>query len=536
MEDFIPIPQQHNVIPVEPAAQVYICAGIPWDSDYNHVRLFNSKDELHSYVTGKAILPVINLSSPVLFGELYYSVEANQSQLLRANYMAFKNAPYTDEWVYAFITNVEWLSANSAKIIFQLDVWQNNIYNLEIEECFVERQHVPKSEDVIGGNLLPENIETGEFISPNAQKLSYGDLQICIMTSADPSGQAWEGQLINNVYTPCNIQAFDTAEAANTWVKTYQDRQDAIINAFMAPGICVDQDNQTAELSVPMPTQIDGYTPKNNKAFSYPWVFAVATNLSGKSSEYYFEYSSEEDHSLSFAARGVMATQPAVYVTPKNYKGRYSNFEEGFVQSNFPPVAWTYDGFQAWLAQNYAPLVMQAKSAVLTAAGATLAIAAGPVGAAAGVAGATGAAAGGLTAIQGLTATATAAQGLMGVENVIAQVMSHATIPDTVRGQAQSECALAALSLLGTWVYTKTVKREFIEVADSFWTVYGYPIRKVQKPNLRARSAFTYIKTVGCGFHGSAVMDDIHRIQSILDRGVWVWRTNDIGNFSQDNT
>ena len=50
MDNMIAMPIQKNVDGIAPVAQVRICRGIPWDSSYNHVRLFNSREELFAYV------------------------------------------------------------------------------------------------------------------------------------------------------------------------------------------------------------------------------------------------------------------------------------------------------------------------------------------------------------------------------------------------------------------------------------------------------------------------------------------------------
>ena len=67
MENMIPMPMQKNVDGIAPIAQVRICRGIPWDSSYNHVRLFNSREELFAYVDSKAIYSTDN-AAPVKRG------------------------------------------------------------------------------------------------------------------------------------------------------------------------------------------------------------------------------------------------------------------------------------------------------------------------------------------------------------------------------------------------------------------------------------------------------------------------------------
>ena len=62
--NFVNMPQSGNVEMQNVPAQstVKLCAGIPWTNNYNHVRLFDSKSDLYSYVNTKVVYTIATVS------------------------------------------------------------------------------------------------------------------------------------------------------------------------------------------------------------------------------------------------------------------------------------------------------------------------------------------------------------------------------------------------------------------------------------------------------------------------------------------
>ena len=96
--------------------------------------------------------------------------------------------------------------------------------------------------------------------------------------------------------------------------------------------------------------------------------------------------------------------------------------------------------------------------------------------------------------------------------------------------------------------YTKELDTEHAKIIDNYFTMFGYKLNRVQKPNLCTRPAFTYIKTVGCNITGidtngnlltgaNFCTEDRVKINTIFDRGITFWVDGDrIADYSQDNT
>ena len=161
MDNFIPMPPQENVAAVSPQTEVILASGIEWGNDYEHVRYYeNGKVGCLAHVREKAI-HIFKQSAPVRWGELTYKGKGNESEFLKCNYIAFQNKPYTEEWYFGFVTRVEWVSDGSFKIYFEPDRFQNSFYNVVLQPCYVEREHIDKKADYAGINLVPENLEKG---------------------------------------------------------------------------------------------------------------------------------------------------------------------------------------------------------------------------------------------------------------------------------------------------------------------------------------------------------------------------------------
>lgn len=523
MDNFINLPTQSDVIAQAPQTTIYICGDIPWSNDYSHVRLFENKTALANFVKSKAVLPVIEQSTPVLFGELLYNIKTNQNALMRANYMMFKNEPFSSEWVYAFIRNVEWKSVNSALIRFELDVWQNNIYDCELESSFVEREHCSTSEDIPFSNLVPEGLESGDYICSDYSRLPFGQYLYCLMSSANPSGTEVIPGVTKNVYSGCNIYSYTDYTELTTLVQEFKERgnADAIVNIFMAPAICNETDPKG--VSVAYPESLDGYVPKNKKLLQYPYCYVKADAYNGQSYIYYFEKSGQTNHSLQFFAVGTMVSAPCVFVYPFNYGGNpNTQYSYGFNIEGFPMCSWTNDAFQAYLVQQQP--IWNAQESIQNVRNIQTAVG------------------GIISTIQGDLVGGTKSVGdIIGSQFILAQQQSaqkemHDLIPPTARGNTNTSNIRPALGINHVDFSVMTIMSDYAKRIDDYFSKFGYATNKIKIPNINNRKSWNFVKTVDCGIHGRAVMDDLAKLRTIFDAGVTIWHTNDIGNYALDNS
>ena len=378
MENMIPLPTQNNVVAENPVSRVRLYSGVPWDNKYIHVRLYNSQSVLLSSLEKWKVKEINNLST-VRVGELIVSVPFDEMDMLNINYLSFQNPNLSDRWIFCFVTGVQWQSRNSTKIKFELDTFQNEFYSCTIKPSYVEYHHVAKSEDTIGGNLNPVNIETGDPIICKYDAYMLSNWHICAYATEGTTGTDFEGKLCNNVYRAASLwhkpisdpDAVDGEGGINALIKAYNDQGkiDAIVALFMSPELCVnvvadpghEEDNK--KISMDKSVLFEGYQPKNNKLYSYPWCYVLCDNNEGQGNIYKFELSNNSDKSIDFILQGALATMPQVICFPSNYKGNGLNYDEAMVISGFPQCAYSSDTFRAWVAQNKSSLALSAVSA-----------------------------------------------------------------------------------------------------------------------------------------------------------------------------
>lgn len=536
----INLPVQGGVAPRNPETKLRLYSGVPWSDEYEHVRLYSSKAELLDHLESyRRNIPGVDLShlAPIRVGNYDIRVPFTEMKALNLNYLAFQNAGISNEWVFCFIDSIEWLSEKTTRINFSLDVFQNNFYNTNIKPCFVEYHHIPRREDGIGVNLVPVNLEAGETIVSQHKKLNLTPTDCCIFVTRGTVEQSWfDGRVENGVYCWGSIGHYDVTtddglEKINGLLKEYNDQgaQDAVIGLFMSPKLCIgalggkEIKPKTTSMQI-SGNAFEGYKPKNKKLYSYPWLYCLADNNQGNTHIYRYEYSYNQDKSIEFNSYGTIATLPQVLTAPKNYKTRenlaHGLMNEALINSSFPMCSFSSDTYRAWLAQNKSSIALsQVQTAVNSTIGLGTSIA--------GLAG--GSLQGG---INGASKTTSAFWDALGM---LANQTDRSRNAGVTHGKALSENVMTGIKECGVDFYEMSCKRQFAEMADSFFEQFGYPINKITMPNLRSRSRWNYVKTSHCGFTGNIDLDQLKKLRKIFDNGVTLWHTDDIGNYSLSN-
>lgn len=520
MENFIPMPSQTDVAAVSPQSTVILASGIEWGNDYEHVRLYNNgKAGCLAHVREKKVAEFTQ-STPVRWGELSYRGQGNESDVLKCNYIAFQNKPYTEEWYFGFVTRVEWLSDGSYRIYFEPDRFQNSFYGITMQACYVEREHVAKANDKVGVNLVPENLETGEYIVNTAAGLGFGLMNYCLVASTDENGATIEPEISQNIMSGLTYYNTTDFDKIKTKIQAYVNsgNGDAIVSIFQAPELCFSTIQR--DLNMLFPTTLAGYTPKNAKLFQYPFSYLLVDCHDGSQYMYRLEYFKEQK--IAFKAAGVKLNTPSIYIYPVNYKNETTmNTPFAFIYSNFPTCAWTNDAYQAWLAQSQPIWDYQTKQQYIDTGKSVVSTIANVLSGNFG------------KAID--TAVGQTVSNFMFGENIAAQMEQHDLIPPTARGTNSGSYVQTALFSNTVNFKTMCITNEMAKVIDDYFSMYGYATHKIKVPNIKNRSSWNFVKTVNCGLHGACVLDDINFLQTMFNRGVTLWHTDDVGNYALNN-
>lgn len=113
------------------------------------------------------------------------------------------------------------------------------------------------------------------------------------------------------------------------------------------------------------------------------------------------------------------------------------------------------------------------------------------------------------------------------IRNENAKQSDLKTVPDTLVNSLDSSFNILDGNA-GVTFYRMRICCENEEILAEIFNMTGYKVNRVEVPNLRSRTRFNYIQTVGANITGSFSQTDIQRIKNIFDNGITIWHYNDV--------
>lgn len=501
---------------IAPDTTIKVLKDVPLDNTYRNTIYFAFESQQLEYFNTKVKYTFADQSyQRVNKGVMRLAKKADS--LYDCNYLMFQNSAYGNKWFYAFITAVEYVNNETTEITFELDVMQTWHFDYTVNMSFVEREM--SVTDKIGDNLVPENLELGDYVYEDLGLTSLFDLyQIVVAATFDTHLDDAEGGMYGGVFSGLHYNVFPTWQGAAAFIQeaTENNKANGIVSIFMLPiAFCYDfqatmpeQYNITRDKNL---TNIDGYVPKNRKLFTFPYNMLYVTNNEGCAANYAFEYF--EGDNCQFNLSAAMCCTPEVMLTPLNYKGVEKNFNEKLLVGNFPQCAYTIDTFKAWVAQNQGSRGLSfIKGMGETALGV-----------------------GSMALTGGLVGGGQAISGINQIANMIATASDKSTLPPQARGDGGSIINMAN-EIKGFQFFYAHIREEFAKIIDDYFNVYGYATHRVKVPNRVVRPHWNYVKTINVSLTGSVPTDDMAHLRRIYDNGITFWRKGDeVGDYSLDN-
>lgn len=456
--------------------------------------------------------------------------------IIKYNYVMYRNDNYSSKWFYAFITDMEYASDHMTFVTIKTDVYQTWQFDLTFKRSFVEREHV--NDDTVGANTVPEGLEYGDYIS-NGFVRDESMTSLGYILQASEHYDSNQGQMATNfggVYNAGTTFYFpETNAGVLSLLATIADyanagKSEAINNVYMIPSVFVDDkpsgdggwwDGMTSpvyyDFSVPKQTTIDGYTPVNKKLLCAPYNFLVVDNNNGSANTYNYEYF--DSTNCVFEIVGVPTCGGSIKCAPKDYKGEVKFQQEGIMAGKFPVCGWVNDVYTNWLTQQSVNL---SKGAIASVAGIALGAGLATTGA--------GAAAGGAligTSIGGLAGSV----GQQMVESV-----QHSVMPATASGNVNGGDVNTCFDMNKFYFIKMSIKEEFARKLDSYFSAFGYKVNSLKVPNITGRTNWNYVKTIGANIEGNIPQDDMDEIKTMFDAGVTIWHNpSTYLDYSQSN-
>lgn len=523
---------------------IYLC-NVKMLNDYNNTLIFKTKEEQDDY---------FNSIIKKTFNDYYYLRENNfvildmkYDEAIKYNYLIYINTDYSNKKWYNFITKIEYVNETSCRVFFETDVIQTFMFEINFNQVFIERETVDN--DTVGLHTVPEDLETGEYISNEHIKDSnmneYNkDLKIVMASDTNPlfgeeitRGEAMTGSgIYNGIYTGLHYFQYDLTSSMQPILEGYATKGwlDAIIGFFVAPewlatkddgnpfrGIKQSREPNSYNLSIDKQYTLNGYNPKNNKLKCFPYNYLLLSNNAGQNAILHYEKSST--NKMEFVVRGVLNIGCSINITPLNYDGNAESNINSISLSKFPTCSFQGDAYTNWLTQNSLNILGSNLSTDDISVGMSAITTIG------------GIVAGVLTKNAGAVGSSVLS-GFQSISGAVTQKKQHNMIAPSCVGQLNDGDINTASSNNTFHFYKMSIKSEYARIIDNYFSMYGYKINRVKTPNLFSRKNWNFIKTIGANFTGDIPQMFLNQINNIFNNGITLWHDkNTMLDYSQNN-
>lgn len=519
-------------------------------------------------------------------------LESTSSYL--ANYIKIENsyttsngAPFTATItnrgaIYAFITGIKRINANTIEVSFTVDVMMSYYATgrVDMADCFIERQTVYN--DFIGAHIEPETVPIGELVSNSQQELTpwLSGMAICAALYIPHEGETVSGQLTGGIFSGASIRAFP---ATTEGVSKLNEMLEVMVEAgkesnvylYMAPAVlwenqpgCTTNDDGTVTIPsggvvyestvTPFRRQVqldstlglygadsslDGYIPNNNKLYTYPYNYLHVSNNNGGGIDLRYEYmdfgyakgtyptssSYKTSNWAGFEIDGTPLNPVTFSCRPTGYggSGGYQTPDINLSLSDYPMCSWAADSFKRWVAHNTGTIAFTTISSI-----ASIGLGAVTLGMAPEIASAASSLGSevGADAIAKKGASQVSA-GSSSLGSLLPAAINATRQGDYIGGTMATGNLLATSDLMTFTAARKTLKYETAKMIDDYFTLYGYNVSTIGNCIPNNRAYFDYIKTRNAqAVHPTGALayqqygapaEAYRIIESVFNRGVW---------------
>lgn len=476
-------------------------------------------------------------------------IPAVMDDILSYNYVMYRNDAYSSKWFYAYITGMEYVNDSVTDVSIATDTWQTWQFDLSYKRTFVEREHT--NDDTIGSNLLPENLELGEYVSNGNPLPTFDGKFYCVINSTyDPyTNTKYLGTNAYGVPMAGNLFVFRYWTQMANALQGYSDkgRLESIAQVYAIPRVAFDIDDldirfdpaheddeheydvftgngspRKLQRTLSRTTTLNTYQPRNNKLLTAPYQCILVTNNNGSSTSLAYEYFANPNN-IVISTEMTPTVGGSIMVYPENYKGIAKNYNECLMAGKYPALSWSGDTYTNWLTQNAVNIGTGIVSDLL---GAGLGIASGNYYAAKHSEPALGV----FADVQGANSI------FGGISSTLGQVYQHSLVSQSIKGNVNGGDVLTAGENNQCIIYQMSITRQFAERIDSYFDMYGYQTNTVKVPNITGRRNWNYVKTVGCYIEADIPQEDLQEIKLMFDKGITFWHNPaTFCDYSQNN-
>ena len=591
------------MISITPQAAIHL-VNVPFDGTQNHTLYFSTKAAQNTYFEGLQKQTFTDYTylrkDNAIKIELNYELAKNYNYLYYDN-ITQTNTGLTNKRIFAFITRMEYVNENTTKLFIKTDVIQTYLTEILSDTTsvsYINKQHVKKSDDIIGKYLLDEGIQGSEYVkSQLLDETDYDNDTSSIQWPSDMSADAkltWFNNSLNGymvivgcsqsvitgtesllknrnyggIYSGLYYYAFGNVDQLSVFIEYLNQSAliGAIYNMFMLPVsistwapknsnvsyLTYDEQGNSTEATVNLrwfylssttyktldtlhcttPTNFryagstllsNGYTPHNNKLYTYPYCLIQLSNNNGGIANYMYEYF-DNKNDCQIKVNGTVSQGGSIIAYPLNYKGRSSNWDEPLDMAKFPTCSWNTDSYTNWLTQNGVSRGNRYRYAQEDL-----------------YQGYWNAASGAVTSLMsGISPESITKTFISTADTMINTYKNHdraidsleeenyraKLVPDAINnGTATPE----VLYSMGTFEYTAwalTITGERAKQIDAYFDRFGYTVNEYKNivQAITSRSKWNYIKTADCHINANIPDEDLVQIEELFNNGITFWK------------
>ena len=497
-------------------------------------------------------------------------IEIDKFYSLNANYVIYRNRYYSDKYFYCFITNAKYINQSTTEIEIKTDVFQTWQFDINIKQSYIIRETV--ADDTLFLHTLPENLETGELkCMKNIKMFNYFDsgdsatfnsnyralIGLSEKFKGTPNDEidldTYIGGTANCVYYYA-VQPKYIRKMVK--ILTGYGQLDAILYCVAVPsimfiGTLIDYILPTGmEMSDPPIIErvsdtdvnpsmhidntylnlntIDGYTPKNNKCYCYPYNYVHIENPIGAKLNLKYEmFYNINDINLEYC--DVISATPSrrLFFPYYNSNDGLPSYEQNSIAiNNFPDIPWKYDIYKNYIARNKNSLAVDYGKKFIGLG--LAAYGAGSAAMAADTAGASVSPEQQENLSNSVNKLGSSSQDLL---TSLANLKDRSNQPDNIKGCTNGS-EISRANFINIYWQCYCCKYEYITIIDKYFSMYGYTVNRIDYVNYKTRPAWNYIETKNINIvnsdSGSGVPDsDLTEICNIFNNGVTIWHHPD---------
>ena len=516
---------------------------------------FASASARDAYFSGNSV--VANICFTAFNGNATYirehdvinvGISADALDSAGVNYCRFINPQAGNFFRYAFIDQIEYVAPETSRLHIRVDAFVSNIGNINLGQCFVEREHV--ADDTRGLHTLPETIATENMVCNSVLYDLCPDLAGFTKSGFNANYYAAIFMTEPTFTVPGNYDSYIGGNANCSYIIAPESIDDLgalidfltdnnlsnaiigiipLIRGFVTatevdlPAEVASEvgfskvytitDTSNSKYGVTLYSSfgaLDGYTPHNNKLYTYPYNYIKVMSASG--AETILEYEKLPGTNDNFIVSYSASLSPTLSIAPEYYNGVTKPVDKIVSYSQFSPIAYTVDTYSQWYAQNknVVDLTLYTKAGAIVRSGF-----------------------GALSAQntqQALGAAGNVLDSTVNAMQWLASVMDMQRRPDEIKGTLTGN-ALIYQSRAGVKVLDMCIKGEYAEIIDRYFDCYGYNVSITKTPQINSRPHYNYCKTVGSNVYGAMPEDHKEQIDRLFNDGITVWHISSGGSY-----